>query len=50
MDRGRSRVGEGTFWSKYECFLRKGGCKDIDSQENFNTEILLFENVLDFDI
>ena len=35
-------------WFKYECFLISG-CEDLDL-ENFNTKILVFGDVLDFDL
>ena len=38
----------GYLWSKYEFFLMSG-CKDIDL-ENFNTKILPFGDVLDYDL
>ena len=38
----------GYLWSKYECFLRSGWEDRL--LENFNTEILIFENVLVFDL
>ena len=44
-------VGVGYLWSNYECYPISG-CKDVDFLvlENSNTEILLFEDVLDFDL
>ena len=39
----------GYLWSKYECFLIRG-CQDIDFLKNFNTKILVFGDVLDFDL
>ena len=45
--RGGGSVGVGYLWSNYECFPISG-CKDI--LENSNTEILLLQDVLDFDL
>ena len=39
----------GYLWSKYECFLISD-CQDMDFWNTLNTEILPFEDALDFDL